>query len=257
MPQSIATSEKTCNLGLMVLAHRRPWLLPLIARQVQEFWPDKSVIQVTLDRPTSAVLQAVERMGRLHPQVHITATDIPALAHRENFMRLRNFQLDQLRPFNPRYACIWDDDHILECPQEAKWRMIEQKAPDLVYIRKRFLWDTIDQQNTAIPEHRSVMFFRVRPDDRFPEDRMIHAPAGVHDDPASRYTTMKSTLLDVGYLTPGERERVFAAYKAAGKIDAATLALVSPPQLKPYRPRSVSACHSHEAIRLALASWVD
>lgn len=244
-------NSEPVHLGVLLLAHQRPWLLPLIARQVAENWGERSVICVTLDRATSPVLRAVARMTEMHPRVRIFNSPIAALDRGENFMRLRNLQLEQLQDVRPNYACLWDDDHILECPREAKWRFGRYKS-DLIYARKRFFWDGLDHVNTALPDHNSVLFFRYSPDDRFPEDRMIHAPAGVHDKPDAKVTQMRSTLLDIGYLTRNERERVFNAYKQAGKVDAATMALVSPPVLTPYRPRSHSACHSHEALRLAV-----
>jgi hypothetical protein len=124
----------------------------------------------------------------------------------------------------------------MEKPQEGRFWMARRF--DLIYARKRFLWNSIDKFNAKMPEHRSVFFFKCLDEDDFPSvetGRIIHAPVRVHDSPDSRSVTLESNLLDIGYLWPEERERVFRAYAEAGKIDSATTPLVQEPDLRVIR----------------------
>jgi hypothetical protein len=216
----------------MVLAHKRPWLLPLIVKQVKHEWPD-GVVQITVDRPSSDVVSTIAEIQKKYPDVDVFEAPIPAIAERENFMELRNFQLEKIRQRGVEFAAMWDDDHIIESPGELEKYM--QAGYDLVYISKLFLWDHLNLYNEAIPDHHSVFFFRVLENDKFPLDRIIHAPVMVHDNPLARIAHVSTRLLDIGYLFSEERERVFTAYKRAGKIDPATLSLVNTPQLREYR----------------------
>lgn len=210
-------------LGVMVLAHRRPWLLGAIQAQAKQIDPH-AVVQFTYDRPTEEVTWA------LATAEHRQAAPRAVLDHRENFMEVRRWQLDQMRPFNPVYGVLWDDDHLLEDPAEAR-RVLEEGRADLVYATKAYLWDKLELENKALPTHRSPFFFRLLPGDQFPLDRTINAPAWVHDT-KPMVTDLHGRLLDIGYLTQEERERVWRAYKKAGKIDQLTTKLLAPPLLK-------------------------
>jgi hypothetical protein len=211
------------DLGVLLLAHRRPALLPLIVRQIKGAWP-LSCIQIALDRPSPAVLEVVQDLSRVEG-VEVLRCPLPAVAERENFMQVRAWQHEQMLPRAPKYMAIWDDDHVLEATAEAKADM--EWGVDLIYAVKAFLWDSLALVNTKMPEHRSVLFFRVRPEDRFPLDRMIHAPTPLHDHPTST-ACLGARLIDVGYLDAAERAQIFARYARAGKIDAATKPLVEP-----------------------------
>jgi hypothetical protein len=217
------------DLGVLLLAHRRPALLPLIVRQIKGAWP-LSCIQIALDRPSPAVLEVVQDLSRVEG-VEVLRCPMPAVAERENFMAVREWQRQQMASRDPKYMAIWDDDHVLESTAEAKADMAA--GIDLLYAVKVFLWDSLQMVNTRMPEHRSVLFFRVRPGDAFPLDRMIHAPADVHDHPGST-ALLGARLIDVGYLDAAERAQIFARYARAGKIDAATKPLVEPPALKRF-----------------------
>lgn len=216
----------------MVLAHKRPHLLPLIVDQVTRTWP-ACAIDIALDRPSLAVLQAADAAAK-QPAVRLLSLPFPVLTHKENFMEARRWQLDQMRAREPRYAALWDDDQVLECPDEARQLMDERV--DLIYAVKAYFWDALEQTAHHLPEHRSVFFFRLRPGDQFPLDRTINAPVAVHDDPLSVAATLHGRLLDVGYLSAEERARVFKAYSQVGKLDAVTKSLVTQPELKPFVP---------------------
>lgn len=221
------------HVGVMLLAHRRPWLLPLIVEQcLSEF---KSFVDITVDRPSADVLRVVDELsGR--KGVRVFEAPRPCLVPGpggDHFMAVRQFQLEKLQEKMPNYGCLMDDDAIFEHPAEARRWMA--KRFDLIYAKKRYLWDNVYQYNANMFEHCSVHLFKMLEGDRFPEvesGRIIQAPLGVHDGDDSTKVTMSSFLLDIGTIWKEERERVFRAYAASGKVDGATLPLVQPPLLK-------------------------
>lgn len=223
---------RRAKIGAMVLCHRRPWLLPLIARQCRTIWPD-SIVQFTLDRPSAEVIEAAQEARRWHENLEIFEAPFPPIGEKENWMALRNWQLEQMEPRGPEFCMIWDDDHIFERPMDADVYM--KAGYDLVYTRKLFFWNQTNMVNIGLFEHNSVSFFRLIKGDRFPLDRIIHAPAGIHDNPLAKKAQMNSRLLDVGYLYPEDRERVFNMYAKAGKLDAATMPLMEEPILEQYK----------------------
>jgi len=215
------------DLGVMILVHKRPWPLRLIVEQISEAWPN-SIIQLTEDRcelDIASILDGTE--GAVSQRAPFPVVD----ENGEHFMVMRQWQLEQIRKYNPKYIGFWDDDHLLEDPDEVKQYMT--MGADIIDMKKAFFWDDLEHTNERIPPHVSPVFFKDRPGTSFPdtESRIIHCPVGIHDDPASVRVVTNSRLLDVGYLDAAERARVWAAYKEAGKIDAATMALVEDPQL--------------------------
>jgi hypothetical protein len=216
----------------MVLVHRRPALIPLIAEQVVKTWPD-GIVQFTADRPSAAVVSACEGTAQRWPKnVELFVSPFPAISDKEHFDDLRAWQYERLGHHEPKYAAIWDDDHILDEPEWVRDDLARTGA-DLTFATKVQFWDNLLSVNERLPLHKSPFFFRCRPGDAFPtgKGRIIHAPAAVHDDPASVRIDLNSVLLDVGYLTADERARVFAMYARVGKIDSFTRPLMEPPQL--------------------------
>jgi hypothetical protein len=235
------------ELGVMVLGHRRPQLLSLIAEQICRQWP-ACAVDITLDRPNIEVVKAAHLAQRF-PQVRVHAAPFPVVADREYFMEMRNWQLTQLRPLQPKYVALWDDDHLLEDPDEAA--RVMRVGADLIYVDKVYFWDHPEQYNSALPRHRSPLIFRYRDGDKYPLDRTINAPAGVHDDPHAKNKVLYSRLLDFGYMHEDERLRVFEIYKRAGKIDQLTMGLVSPPALKKFFRRGHDS--AYEQFKKAVA----
>lgn len=227
----VGTSERPL-LGVMVLGHRRPWLFSAIVEQARRIDPG-AVVQIMLDRPTNDVLKAATRSGAL-----VTTIPWAVLDYRENFMETRRRQLDAMRLFNPKYVSIWDDDQLLEKPAEVRGALTSLCDFDLVYATKTYLWDSLETENTRLPVHRSVHFFRLLEGDQFPMDRTINAPVQVHDG-ARRVYDLQHPLLDIGYLTEAERLRVWKVYKRAGKIDALTKKLLEKPILAPVKTSPV------------------
>jgi hypothetical protein len=209
------------TLGALLLCHQRHQLLPLIARQIEETWPRDSVLHVGLDRPTDEVRVAVDKCFALHSDVRVSYVPVPALAEKENFLELRNWQLDAIRE-DCHWGALQDDDYILQFPTNMRNRM--EGPCDLVYANKMYIWNDLGHCATHLPLHHSCYAFRILDADRFPTDRMIQAPARVHDH--GRKETVNGWLLDIGYLTRNDRMRIFKTYARAGKIDRLTMGLI-------------------------------
>jgi hypothetical protein len=214
------------EIGLMVLAHQRPQLLRLIVEQALATWPD-AVVDFGLDRPSPAVSQVVGDLVVSFPDnVRAWPVPVPAIAHRENFMTLRQLQLERMHQVRAKYVALWDDDHILSCPEEAVTLMAE--GCDLIYVHKVYLWNSCATMNLALPGHNSVLISRRLESDAF-GGSMVNAPDRILRD--GLVGQMRTYLLDVGYLKEAERKRVWEVYKRAGKIDPLTLGLNAPPRL--------------------------
>lgn len=226
---------QTCpKLGVMNLVHARHEHLMPIWKQLTQLGCDIH-LQVVLSRPSSKVLQEVNELEKLNPyNLQILEAPFNPLeaGQKERFMELRQWQHDLLPPCD--YGVIWDDDHYLEDPKEAR-SLLETWKWDLIYATKVFFWGDREHVATHIPTHRSVFFFRQIPGDRYPLDRIIHAPTQIHDN-AKNITDLRSKLLDFGYLDRADRERCWADYKGVGKVDSATLALIDEPTLEVWRP---------------------
>lgn len=226
------------DLVIFTLAHSRPKLLPLIVEQAQQLC-DRGLetrVEFGVDHETEEVFYVLEDLLLKNPKL-VSAVRIPfqVVDDKEHFMEARNVQLASLRRFEPRYAALWDDDHLMEYPYELLPQI--NKGTDLIYSDKVYFWDSLHFHNIGLPLHRSVLAFKVRPGDTYPLDRTINAPQGVHDDPAATKKVLESRLLDIGYMTSAERWRVFKVYKDAGKIDALTMGLMAAPTLKRFIPK--------------------
>lgn len=223
---------QSVDLGVMILVHRREWPVSLIVEQIKSTWP-KATIWFTLDRYTGDIPEVVNNPER---GIFTSRAPFPVVDDSgEHFMAIRQWQLERLRNvIGPRYIGFWDDDHLLENPDEAKLWM--EKGVDIIDAQKAFFWNDLEHTNERIPPHTSPIFFKDRPGTSFPdtESRIIHTPVEIYDDPNSVRVALTGRLLDVGYLEQTERERVFATYARAGKIDAATMALVDEPVLKKF-----------------------
>jgi hypothetical protein len=219
-------------LGLLVLVHQRHQLIPLIVEQVAATWPG-AVVHFTMDRPSEAVLAAVEQeVGCYHAHA-----PFPALTHKEQFIELRDWQLRKMNELdNPEWCAMWDDDVLFEDPAEAKAAM-DGGQYDLLYSRKRFLWETPDQENIGLPTHNSIQLFRNVPYQRW--TKMVQAPSPIAD--CGLPGQLVGDMLDVGFLTKADRERVFKAYARTPKLaDPYTAGLVdSAPRLAPFKSNSV------------------
>src|SRR5262245_30226666 len=220
------------QIGLMVLCHKRHQVLPLIVEQVATDWPG-SVVHFTLDRPTEGVKDTVSDLCHRNPTADYRWAPFPALTPREQFVALRQYQLQEIQRAGPVWISLWDDDHVLEWPEQAKAALEADKA-DLYYITKRYFWDSFDYTNEGLPAHNSILFFRNVPGQRW--QKMVMAPSPLHE--TGRSAQLAGGLLDIGYMLPPERDRVWEAYKRAGKIDQLTLGLTQEPRRELFRSNS-------------------
>lgn len=231
----------------MTLVHQRSALIPLICEQVKTVWPD-AVVHFTADRASKEVWRELWRAKDTWSGVTLHTAPFPAIDHRENYIALRDWQLQKLHETKCRYIALWDDDHILARPEEAKV-ILEEKKPDLVYCPKLYFWDSLDTFNSALPWHNSVLFSKRIDEDEWKE--MVGAPARAHA--GIKIEQMNSTLLDVGYLTQIERHRVWEVYKRAGKIDDLTRGLVLPPNLREV-PKEATTSRWYKKLEVTLRS---
>lgn len=216
------------SVGLMTLVHQRPQLLRLIVEQIAATWPD-GVVDFGMDRPSAEVRTACELLQKDYPNiVRLWETPIPAISHKENFLELRQLQLERLQRTGVDYLAMWDDDHILADPGVAAAAL--EKLPPLVYCHKLYLWDRPETINIGLPGHNSVLFSRRLPGDRFGPN-MVNAPAEILRRGEGDFAQLQTWLIDIGYMTSTERTRVWNVYKRAGKIDSLTLGLLKPPTL--------------------------
>lgn len=239
----------------MVLCHRRPYLLREIVRQCFKLWPDNTVVHFCMDRPTPGVELEVERLvtTALAYKARAYYAPFPAVSSQgERYMDLRNVQVEAMEQDNPKYIAFWDDDQILQDPEELA-AVVRADQSDLIYATKQYLWDSPRQYTTHLPKHTSVFVWRHTRGDRFPTDnrRIIQAPVGVHDNPASRRYDLCTALLDVGYMFEKERRQIFKAYARAGKVDDLVLGLLDKPVLK--KVQRVSS--SHELLIQAIDEY--
>lgn len=214
------------SLGVMVLVHKRPQLLRLIVEQAVETWPDAR-IDFGQDNVSTDVAAQVYLLQRDYPN-NVTHWNcpFPAIAHKEQFLELRRLQLDRLQDCD--YIGMWDDDHILSDPEEAKVAMAS--GSPLLYCHKLYFWDSPSYINIALPGHNSVLFSKRLPGDQFGPN-MVNAPAEILRQGEGAKYQMKTWLLDFGYMMSTERARVWNVYKRAGKIDTLTTGLMKPPTL--------------------------
>jgi len=237
------------DLGVMVLAHKRHQLLALICRQIFKTWPDAR-IDFTLDRPEPAVADEVRRLAFHHDGVRIFNAQFAAIDGRENFIALRDWQLQKLHETGCRHIAMWDDDHILADPLEAKTAMDE--GAHLVYATKLYFWDGLNSANVALPVHTSILFSRRIDGDHW--TKMVGAPeqaAALESTGPAFVRTLENPLLDVGYMAESERQRVWKVYKRAGKIDQLTTGLILPPAL--HRVREALAQNNwYQELEVAL-----
>lgn len=128
-------------------------------------------------------------------------------------------------------ACLLLEDDQLFSPaglKELRGHLLMLEA-DRLEVRSEFLWDAEGQTNAEIPEHWGALGWRVYPDDDFPLNFIVRCPRACAR--SDRVIKLVNPMRDYGWFLPEERERAWAASRAAGRIDAFTLPLVRPPKL--------------------------
>lgn len=225
--------RKEVKLAILAPVHRRHRFLSVAFDQFRKIPDVKLRIYYFRDRTTPQVEEVIAGLQRDHRQV-VKSVEMPwhiVEGTYGDFPKAWDWQLQYVNEdWSPDWVGIWDDDMILTGAEEARNLMVEH---DLVYGEKLFLWDSVEIYNARV-HHNSVVFFRHQRGDRFhkKDELQVHAPKGVHDNPASRRVNMKAKVLDYGFLSGRDRKCVFDREKRTGKIDGFTLPLVSDPVLK-------------------------
>lgn len=248
-------------VAALVRAHRRADLLEQVLDELVRYgtFPGiEMLIHMTLDRPTQDVLKvAAQSSERLFKLRELTFPLCSAFG--ERFAEGLNIQLADLEELErkPDWLYLADDDRWFP-PDTIERELPEALANphiDLWYARSIFFWDSPSKYNPARYHHAPV-FSRFIPGDRFPQNRMIQAPAGIHDSAIiqGRVGTLCSPLLDWGSFTQEDREALYRQYEEAGKIDDYTTSLLRPPRdgLRTYPTDALAAgllpwnlCSSH------------
>lgn len=130
---------------------------------------------------------------------------------------------------------LWEDDALLTHEALREFRgYLRCLDVDRVDGRSLFLWDAPATVNIAFPDHWSTSLFRVYPNDDFPLKYEVHCPDSVARSP--RVAKLEHPWLNFGYMDPDARETTWESQKAAGKIDAHTICLISSPELRKLPP---------------------
>lgn len=217
------------RLVVPMLLRRRGKLLQTIVTQAQKI-ADAVWFILMLDDPEEEVLENLEAFPA---GTRLVRARRRTLDGGDWFFDQRNILheiIDKECPWVPTHGSLWDDDHALLDVRSTRDLLADPEV-DLVYAKKKYLWDDAVHINHAIASHHSVLFWRWLPGDRYPHRRdgtRLHRPDG---HPGATRTI---PVLDNGYLDPAERLRVFRDFKAAGKIDAMTLSLFEPPILEAF-----------------------
>jgi len=223
----------------MLRAHRRAeWLDAIFAQLVALSAHTKHLtICVMLDRPAAKVLRLVERQVAAAYEnviIDVVVAPTPLVSSRgEGFMRALQVHYDALLALDPdvEYAALWDDDFIMGPALLADVQNRFDKGISAHTLRAEsvFLWEHNKQYNAAFPRHWQHLFFKCIRGDKFPIDRMVHAPISALRGPSE---DLPGHLHNFGYLTEADRMLTWDAYKRAGKVDAHTLCLIKPPKVK-------------------------
>lgn len=194
-------------------------------------------LYVSADRPTAEVTKALMRLERdaTSPNFHVVVEEAPApvvSASGQSWMEVLSGQYRRLLLAAPgiQAAMLWDDDALFTRSGLRSLRgLLQFLDVDRVEVESLFLWNHPDRVNVRFPPHWSACLFRVYPEDEFPTDFVVHCPR--HCARSDRVVRLQSPWLNYGYMDPSDRELTWEAQKAAGKIDAHTLCLVSEPHL--------------------------
>jgi len=235
---------KVGHLGVLLRVHRRHEYLPKVFDNIRKLNRGRKVtLSIAADRPTPEVLKVVSReldltakIGNRFLNVHSSPPVVSAAG--ANWMEPllvlhENHRRDiEASGFGPVDAGMLLDDDAVFSPEGI--REIRGHLTELCYdrldVQHLFLWDHPDQHNARVPEHRSCAVWRQYPNDHFPTAFVVKCPQRVA---RSRHVCcLEHPALEYGWLTQDDRDAAFTSAKAAGRLDAHTLSLVRPPNLK-------------------------
>lgn len=233
------TAAALPTLGVVLKAHVRVASLQRVLEQLAT-WPGRLVstmrVVALLDSEyTPEVLDCLTENPIVNRVVKLPFRVVGPDG--EKFMEATNVGLAELEDFNPDWIWYADDDRWFEPGYENDLAgALLNPDVDVWNIRSMFFWE-----ETGIREdffkHNSPLLWRWQPGARLDPARMLETPPALYEaaKAAGRMGQLGYRLLDVGYISPKERQRVFDAYAQAGKIDSLTLSLLDEqPQLRAY-----------------------
>lgn len=218
--------------GVMLRLHRRHQFLSTIFDNLRALGQGRLThVAVQLDRPSAAVASALEtEMAKCDGTFSFDVFAAPhaLLDGQEQYAAALPAQYQRLVAWGADGASLWDDDMYFRRADLKEFAgYLALLKTHRVDVRSRFLWDDTAHYNASMPEHWQAMLFQVLPGDDFTTDFTAHCPRACALSPSA--AKFDAFLMNAGYLTEVDRERVFAAYRAVGKLDDFTLALVRHP----------------------------
>jgi hypothetical protein len=217
------------RLGVILKAHRRTKSLQKVIDQILGWMPNEfsDIYVVALVDPRAS--QEVRTILRNAPE-QVVAIDLPfpvVSAEGEKFMDANNFAMPYIDAWAPDWVYMADDDRWFEPLHENELSGALDGEADVWNVRSLFFWNDYEVREDFFP-HNSPLFWRWRPGLTFDLGRTLETPPELYDEAqaAGKLMDFRYRLLDTGYITPEERQRVFDAYAQAGKIDSLTLSLL-------------------------------
>lgn len=223
-------------VGALVRCHCRPMLLEIVLQELLRYQDLSDLvvkIHVLSDRPTVGVSKVLMKYSRR--LFNLMESPFPLLSpgsgERRFMDALRLQHADLLKDGSVDWFYLADDDrwlephHALPVLKDALWN----PGVDLWYANSLFMWDEPDKYQPH-RAHFSPVFSRRIPGDEFPTNRIIQAPALVHDQSimCGRTGVLPIPLLDYGSFHAVDRLRLHAAFVEAGKIDPYVDSLLAP-----------------------------
>jgi len=225
------------RFGIMLRVHRRHQYLRRIFDNFRKLAQGREVfISIQADRPTPEVAALLGKLVEKLPasiKVGFMESPFPLLERKERYMEALQIQYEHLKDLAGRdlqAAALWDDDFWLSAKGIRELRgHLDILEADRVEARSIFLWDTPEQHNTNFPPHWQALVFRVFPNDNYPLDYTVHCPVRAAVGSCVR---LHNPILNAGYMDEEDRKLTWLAYRRAGKIDAHTIKLTTPPTLE-------------------------
>jgi hypothetical protein len=225
------------RLGAIVRTNDRAILLGIVLKELLRYrtFPgvDSMAIHVLADRPTPEVSKVLDEY---YSDLFAIRTCTFPLVSREGGQRIsegENLQLEDLDNLSLDWIFHADDDHWFEPlhAQEELPTALTRQDVDIFYAHQLFFWDAPDRVCPPLSRpHYSPQIFRHIPGDRFPLNRIIQAPAQIHDQAilSGRVGHLTTPLLDYSCFSQEDRFRLYNLFVGAGKTDEFISSLVAP-----------------------------
>jgi hypothetical protein len=246
-----AASVKVEHLGVMLRVHDRAgYLHRVIGDACRLGRGRKLTITIGADRPTREVLKVLATQLHLVNNAKgrfLNVHSLPPLPHATHsrwmepllVLHERHRADIEASKHGPVQAgMLLDDDAVFtrDGLKEIRGHLTSLDY-DRLDVEHKFLWNNAAWYNAAVPTHWSAAVWRQYENDDFPTSFVVRCPERVAR--SSRVHRLHHKALEFGWLREEDRDRAFQKAKLAGRLDAHTLALVRPPNLK-----SVDGCQT-------------